>query len=472
MDLVLKSGEIHAALGENGAGKSTLIKMLSGSLLPDDGSVYLESEPVRFSSPRDALRAGISTIYQEVASFEGLTVAEQISVGKWPTKRGLLSARAMHESAREVLSELAPALKTSQLMSSLSLADRQLVEICAAVARGTRVLIMDEATASLSAHEANRLYELARKMADRGCAVAMITHRFEEVMSHADTYTVLRDGRLIETGQITDTSEAQLIELMAGVEVETSVSPDRNLGPTLISVEGLSREEEYENISFEVREGEIVGLAGLVGAGRTEIGETIAGWRAADAGAVICDGTELKNGSRNAAARAGVSYLPEDRARHGLVLAASVSTNLTVEVLGKISWWGLIQRRIERAIAKRRMQLLSISARTPSQRTSELSGGNQQKVAIGRRLESMPRVLILDEPTRGVDIRKKHEIHDIVRDLASGGAAIVIISSDFPELALLSDRVEVIFRGKQVAKFSAPVDASALLDTAMRGGAS
>ena len=469
VDLALKAGEIHAALGENGAGKSTLIKMLAGSLHPDEGSILMESIPVRFLSPRDALRAGISTIYQEVASFNGITVAEQIAVGNWPSRYGIVDPGLMHERARQILGELAPHLSTDQVMGTLSLADRQLVEICAAVDRGTRVLIMDEATASLSAHEANRLYGLARTMADRGCAVAMITHRFEEVMAHADVYTVLRDGELVGAGRISDTSEAELITLMAGSDVEVRVVAERTFGKTRLNVEGLSRQGEFQDISLNVREGEILGLAGLVGAGRTEIGETISGWRNADSGSVTCDGAVLKNGSRRAAAASGVSYLPEDRAMHGLVLAASVAVNLTIEVLGRISVLGFIRRKSERVLARKRIELLSITTRSSSQIASELSGGNQQKVAIGRRLEAHPRVLILDEPTRGVDIRKKHEIHEIIRDHAREGAAIVVISSDFPELALLSDRVEVIFRGAQVGECTAPTDPSKLLEMAMRG---
>lgn len=457
VSLELWPGEVHALVGENGAGKSTLIKIAAGVYLPDAGEILFEGRPVRLHSPRDAAALGIAVIHQEPYLFPTLSVLENLFMGFQPRRRllGLLDWPAMVRRAREVLQALGVALPLEVPAGELSAAQQQLLQIARALLQDARVLIMDEPTSSLSQKEVATLFEIVRRLRARGVGILYITHRLEEVFALADRVTVLRDGRLVGTFPVATVTPGTLIAHMVGREL-TQLFPHtpRPPGPALLRVHGLGRRGLFEGISLEVRAGEIVGLAGLVGAGRSEVAQAIFGLLPPETGFVEVDGRRLAPRAPWEAMAAGIVYLPEDRHRQGIVAPMSVRANLTLAVLHRLARLGFIDRRAEDALVRSYQARLRIRAASLEQPIGTLSGGNQQKVIVARGLAARPRVLILDEPTRGIDVGTKAEIHRLMDELAAQGMGILMISSELPEILGMSDRILVMRAGRLVGELS------------------
>jgi len=453
------AGEVHALVGENGAGKSTLMKVLAGVHQPDAGEILVEGRPVRFSRPADALAHGVAMIYQELSLAPHLTVAENIFLGREPLKfrpLGVVDKREMNARARRLLSDYGFRLDPRAAVGRLSAADRQLVEITRATAEARRLIVMDEPTSSLTAHEARELFRLIRDLRARGLAVIYISHRLEELEAIADRLTILRDGREVYTGAWGGLSHGEVIRHMAGRELK-EIFPPRSAakGRVLLRVEKLTRAGKFEGVSFEARAGEVVGLAGLAGAGRTELVEAIFGAQPADEGEIYLDGARLGANSPDRSVALGLGLLTEDRKRTGLCLNQTLASNLTLaNVRALVRGWRLSRTR-EREAAREYVERLHVRPPDPSKVVGRLSGGNQQKVILGRWLFAGSRVFLLDEPTRGVDVAARAEIYRAVNRLAEGGAAVVMVSSDLPELLGMADRILVMRRGRLAAELDA-----------------
>jgi rhamnose transport system ATP-binding protein len=454
VSIALEQGEIHALLGENGAGKSTLIKIFTGIQQPDSGEVRIDGYPVQVASPQDAQRLGVAAIYQEPMIFPDLSVAENIFIGH--RGRGkLVDRRRMEREATEVLARLDVHLDVGEPARGLTLAEQQTVEIAKAISLDVRILIMDEPTASLSAHEVRRLFRIVANLRQQGVAILFISHRIEEVFEIADRVTILRDGRWISTTPRAELTPAIAIRQMVGREVkELFRRQRREPGAVRLEVNGLSREGVFENVSFELRAGEVLGFAGLVGARRTDVGLALFGIAPAGAGDILLDGQQITITSPTDAMARGIAYSTEDRRQLGLVMPLSIAANISLPSLPRfLSPRGLVLRAAERETAEAFRQRLSIRAPSVETPTAALSGGNQQKVVISKWLETRPKVLILDEPTRGIDVGAKVEVHQLVDDLAAEGMAIILISSDLPEVLAMSDRILVMHEGRQMAIF-------------------
>jgi rhamnose transport system ATP-binding protein len=454
VDLAVESGRVLALVGENGAGKSTLVKILTGVEQPDEGEILLEGSPQRIVDPHAAHRLGIAAMYQEPAVFLDLSVAENVFAGRRPTTAlGTVDWVRMKREARRVLSDLHVDFGPDTPVRGLGVADRQLIEIAKALSADARLLIMDEPTAALSPQEVDNLFATVRRLRDRGVAVVFISHRLEEVSEIADVVTVLRDGRHMATRPAASLSHAEMIQLMVGRSLDALFpKEDVELGPDALEVRGFGRRGVFTGISFSIRRGEIVGLAGFVGAGRSEVARSLFGIDPHDAGEVSIDGRTFKPRSPRGALRRGFAYLPEDRLGQGLVLTMSVASNLSLAVLPRLTPWGILRPRRERRLAQRFMERLRIKATSPAQPVMSLSGGNQQKVVLSKWLAAEPRVLILDEPTRGVDVGSKADVHRTISHLAGEGLAILLISSELPEVLAMSDRILVMREGRIVAE--------------------
>lgn len=448
VDLDVRAGEVHVLLGENGAGKSTLIKTLSGACRPDAGRVLLAGREVRVHSAQGAERLGIATIHQEFTLVPDLTVAENILLGRQPRRYGFVDRRAMTRRAAELLDRVGAPIDPATRVRDLGIAGCQLVEIAKALSVEARVLVMDEPTAVLTGGEVERLFTLVRGLRAEGVGIVFITHHLEEIAAVGDRVTVLRDGRGVGTVPA-DTPREELVRLMVGRTIEQQYPREAaEPGETLLTVRGLSRAGAFHDIDLDVRAGEVVGLAGLVGAGRTEVARALFGADPYDSGTVEAAGVRLRPHDVNAALNAGIGLVPEDRKGQGLLLDASVAENLGLVTLRSSTRAGFVDRpgqwRSAAAVAERlgvRMAGLGQHART-------LSGGNQQKVVIGKWLQADARVLILDEPTRGVDVGAKVEIYRLVNELTASGHAVLMISSDLPEVLGMSDRVLVMAAGR------------------------
>jgi rhamnose transport system ATP-binding protein len=453
VSLSLMAGEIHAVVGENGAGKSTLIKLMTGLYRPDGGHLEVDGEPVELKSPADAQALGVSCIYQEPLVFPDLTVSENIFVGQ--TGGGLVHWRDMHERAGAILRDLEVDVDPRSVASQLTVAGQQAVEIAKAMSRDVRVLIMDEPTAALSAHEVRRLFRQVRRLASSGVAILFVSHRLDEVFELSDRIMVLRDGQHISTKPVAEVTETSLIRDMVGRELSDFFRRvPHEPGEVALAVEDLSRAGAFTDISFEVRHGEVLGFAGLVGSGRTEVAEALFGVQPADTGTIRRDGQTVEIGSPRAAMDHGIAYVSEDRRRLGLSLPQSVSANVTLAGLRRfVSRWHLLDRKAERRAAEVYRERLMI--RTPSLTTpvGNLSGGNQQKVMLAKWLDLEPAVLIFDEPTRGIDVGAKADVHELIGELAERGVAVLLISSDLPEVLAMSDRVLVMREGRQMGIF-------------------
>ncbi len=453
ISLELRPGEVHGLVGENGAGKSTLVKILAGVYRPDSGSILVDGAPREISDPGTARSLGISVVHQEPRLFPDLSVAENVYLADPPSGRlGSVSWREMRRLSAALFDELDVRIDVTAPARGLSMADQQLVEIAKALSIDARVLVLDEPTASLSAHEVDRLFSIVERTRDRGVVVLFVSHRLDEIFRICDVATVFRDGRSIVTERISELTTADLVRHMVGRSVSLFPKADAHIGETLLEARGLARAGEFRDISFEVHAGEIVGLAGLVGAGRTEIARVLFGITQRTAGEVLLKGEPVRFASPSEALRAGVAYVPEDRHQDGLVLDFSIADNVTLPILPRLFPRLFVRRSTERALAQRYVDQLRVRTTGVDQLASALSGGNQQKVVLAKWLATEPLVLLLDEPTRGVDIGAKVEVHRIISDLASSGLGIVLISSDLPEALAMSDRIIVLHEGRITAE--------------------
>ncbi|MCW2952409.1 MAG: rbsA3 [Conexibacter sp.] len=452
----LRAGEARALLGENGAGKSTVVKVMAGVHRPDLGTVVVDGEPVVFHGPQDARDAGIAVIYQEPTLFPDLSVAENVFMGRQPlAKARRIDRRAMHRMVADLFARLGVPLAPEQPVRGLSIADQQLVEIAKALSFDARVLIMDEPTAALSGSEVDRLFGVVRTLRDRGAAVMFISHRLEEVFALCDTVTVMRDGAITHSGELADLTPDQLVRQMVGRQLDQLFPKEEaEVGEVVLEVDRLTREGHFVDVSFAVRKGEIVALSGLVGAGRSEVARSIFGIDRRDAGEVRVAGTRLRAASPSAAMAAGVALVPEDRRHQGLIMDLSVERNATMTLVNGLTRMGLIRRGSERAVATDWTARLQTKVHRLSDPVSTLSGGNQQKVVLAKWLATKPRLLIVDEPTQGIDVGTKAEIHGLLSQLASEGVAVLMISSELPEVLGMADRVLVMREGRLVAALS------------------
>jgi ABC-type sugar transport system ATPase subunit len=451
----VRAGEVHALLGENGAGKSTLIKIMSGVHRAHSGAMTLDGKPVVFNSPEEAQKAGIATIYQELLLFPELTVAENIFMGHAPKGRfGGIDWRKMRERARELLHSLdIRDLDPGALVGALSVGNRQRVEIAKALSHNARILIMDEPTAALTEHDVERLFRIVRLLRERGVGVVYISHRLEEVFLLADRVTVLRDGEFVATKPVAETDHQDLVEMMVGRRIEALFPKlEAKLGPVMLELQNIVRNPATKGVSLKLRAGEILGIAGLVGSGRSELAEIIFGMTPAESGVICIDGKAVTIGSPSDAKHLGIAYVPEDRGRQGLVRPMPISQNVSLASLGRIRKGLFLDRAAEDQLAKESVEKFRIRASGIDQIVGKLSGGNQQKVGLSKWLATEPRILIMDEPTRGIDVGAKAEIHRLMSELAQKGLAIIMISSELPEIMGMSDRILVMRAGRIVAE--------------------
>ncbi|WP_214402327.1 sugar ABC transporter ATP-binding protein [Pseudonocardia lacus] len=454
VSLELRAGEVHALVGENGAGKSTVVAMLAGVHRPDSGTIELDGRPLRLDTPAAALAAGIAVIYQEPTLFPDLTVAENVVMGRQPTRSfGRVDRAAMNALAADLFDRLGVAIDPDRPARGLSIADQQIVEIAKALSLDARVIVMDEPTAALSPVEVRRLFAVARTLRDGGAALLFISHRFEEITALCQRVTVLRDGALVSSDPIGELTVDEMVRRMVGRPL-SALFPKREVptGDVLLSVEGLGRRGLFSGVSFEVRAGEIVALAGLVGAGRSEVVRAVFGVDPRDSGVVRVGGRELRAGDPRAAMAAGVALVPEDRRQQGLVLEASVARNATATRWRSLARFGLLLGGTERRAAREWTARLRTKYADLDDPVARLSGGNQQKVVLAKWLSTAPRVLIVDEPTRGIDVATKAEVHRLMSDLAADGVAVLMVSSELPEVLGMADRVLVMREGRLVAE--------------------
>lgn len=446
--LELRPGEVHALLGENGAGKSTLIRILAGALAPDAGSVLLDGAPVHLRSPHEARRRGISVIFQEFNLVPAMSVRENLFLGQEQASAGILHHDAERKAAQRLLDRLGASFHPDTPCRDLSIAEQQLVEIAKALLHDTRILVMDEPTAALSGREVDRLFGIVRDLRAQGIAIVYVSHRLDEVFALCDRATVLRDGRHVFTGDVSELTRAALIEHMVGRSLDAEFPRRRpTIGPARLVVRNLQRGTAVRDVSFEIRRGEILGLAGLVGAGRTETARLLFGADRPYSGTIALDGIPLRIRSPRDAIRAGICLLTEDRKHQGLVLNHSVLENFGLPNLPRFSRFGLLRPRSEVAALRTYVDELRIRIPHTDQRVGFLSGGNQQKVVLAKWLETEAEVVLVDEPTRGVDVGARFEIYQILQRLADAGKAVLMISSDLPEILGMSDRILVMHAG-------------------------
>lgn len=452
----IRFGEIHALVGENGAGKSTLVKILAGVHQPDSGHFTVNGEHVSFRSPADSKDAGISVIYQEPTLFPDLTVAENIFIGRQPRGRlGLIDRASMHSQARELFARLGVPIDPDRVAEGLSIADQQIIEIAKAISLDARILVMDEPTAALSGVEVERLFVVARSLRDRGTGILFISHRFDEVFDLCDRITVMRDGAFIATHDTPDITVDGLVREMVGRDIATLFpKQDAAIGEAVLSVSNLTRAGVFTDISFDVRAGEIVALAGLVGAGRTEVARAVFGIDRYDTGTVLLSGKPIRAHSPQSAIDAGMGFVPEDRRKQGLVMDLSVARNVTLTLRRTLARFGLINAKDERRVAEEWSARLQVKTGSQDLSVATLSGGNQQKVVIAKWLATAPRLLIVDEPTRGIDVGTKAEVHRLISELAVQGIAVLMISSELPEVLGMADTILVMHEGRISARLS------------------
>lgn len=455
VSLDLYPGEIHALMGENGAGKSTLIKILTGVYHPDEGEMLLDGKAIRVADSVDAQAYGIAAIYQEPMVYPDLNVAENIFISH-RSQGAVVNWRKMFEDAEKILAKLDVRLDVRMPARGLTLAAQQTIEIAKAISLNVRVLIMDEPTASLSAHEAEQLFKLARSLRAQGVSILYISHRMEEVFEIADRVTVFRDGRRISSLLRHEVTKERVIHDMVGRKIEDFFAKSKEQrGELLMSVRDLNKANVFSGINFDLYRSEVLGLAGLIGARRTDVGLALFGVEPADSGEIILNGKAVKLRSPEQALRLGIAYLSEDRRQIGLSMPMSITSNISLPMLRQyLSRFGLIQTRAEEATANHYQERLSIRAPSIQHQVAMLSGGNQQKVMLSKWLNTRPQVLILDEPTRGIDVGAKAEVHQIINELTAQGLGIIMISSDMPEILAMSDRILVMREGRQMGVFT------------------
>jgi rhamnose transport system ATP-binding protein len=454
--LTLHAGEVHALLGENGAGKSTLLKALAGVHRTDGGEITVAGVEFEQGSTRRSREQGVAVIYQEPSLFGDLTLAENVFIGRQPvTRRGSVDWASMRRAAAELFGQLGVTLDPDRRAEGLSIADQQIVEIAKALSTDAQVIVMDEPTAALSASESDRLLDVARRLRDGGAAVVFVSHRLDEVFALCDRLTVMRDGATVHTCPVADTTPAQVVRWMVGREL-TDLFPKLETAPgeVVLSVRGLTRDGVFDDVSFEVRAGEIVAFAGLVGSGRSEVVRAVFGIDRYDAGEVEVLGAPLPPGAPRAALARGVALVPEDRRQQGLFMPASIARNTAMVVLSRLARRGIIRESSERSLALEWAERLSLRHGGIDQPVERLSGGNQQKVVLAKWLATAPKLLVVDEPTRGIDVGTKAEVHRLLSEQAAQGLAVLMVSSELPEVLGMADRVLVMREGRLMATLS------------------
>lgn len=449
VSITLRKGEVHALMGENGAGKSTLMKILIGLYAPTKGEIYYKGQQVHFKSVADTKKLGISMIFQEFNQVKHMTVMENIFLGREPKDRyGSVDFKKMESETKKLLDQLGIALEPKEKMYNLTVAKFQLVEIVKAISYNADVIIMDEPTSALSQAEIEYLLKMVKKLCDEGKSIVFISHKLEEVYGVCKTVTILRDGHFIHSGPVAEISEAEMIKMMVDREVsELFPKQESVIGETILEVKNLTRKGDFENISFTLHKGEILGLAGLMGAGRTEVAEAIMGMRQLDSGEIYLKGEKIENRIPADAIKRGIIMVPEDRKKNGIILKLSVRDNLLMSSLSKCLKNGFLQKKLEDQYCGKYKDKLEIKCGSIQQKGGELSGGNQQKVIISRILNADPDIIILDEPTRGIDVKTKSDIHRLMSQLACEGKAVIMISSELPEVLGMSDRIVVLNEG-------------------------
>jgi len=456
VQLALYPGEVTALVGENGAGKSTIVKILTGIYQPDGGEIQLDGRPVRFHTAQDAADAGVTAIHQETVLFDELSVAENMFIGHAPKGRfGLIDKAAMRTQAREILDGIGAAIDVDTRLRDLGIASKHLVAISRALSIEARVVIMDEPTAALSQKEIEELYELVDKLKAQGKAILFISHKFDEIFRIADRYTVFRDGQFVGAGEMTEIDEGALVQMMVGRAVD-QIFPKREavIGDEVLKVVGYSHPTEFADINFSLKRGEILGFYGLVGAGRSEFMQSLIGITKPTKGVVRVDGNIRVIRSPADAISAGIVYVPEDRGKQGAITAMPIFQNVTLPSLGKTSKNGFTRMAEEFALAREYTERLDLRAASLDTTVGSLSGGNQQKVVIAKWLATQPKVIILDEPTKGIDIGSKAAVHDFMSELAGEGLSVIMVSSEIPEILGMSDRVIVMREGRMVAELA------------------
>jgi rhamnose transport system ATP-binding protein len=458
VQLDLFAGQITALIGENGAGKSTIVKVLTGIYQPEEGTIEIDGTPIRFASAQEASRAGVTAIHQETVLFDELSVAENIWLGHAPrTRWGLIDRRAMRAGAQRLLSSIGATLNPDLRLGDLGIASKHLVAIARALSTDARVVILDEPTAALSHKEIHELYDLVETLKRQGKAILFISHKFDEVFRIADRYTVFRDGQFVGDGAMADVTEDQLVQLMVGRSVD-QIYPARshNIGPPVLTVAGYSHPTEFADIGFTLHQGEILGFYGLVGAGRSEVMQALFGITTPSKGAVRIDDQVRVIRSTHQAIAAGIVYVPEDRGTQGAIRGLPIFQNITLPSLATTSRAGFLRLAEEFRLARAYTQRLDLRASSLDQELGLLSGGNQQKVVIAKWLATKPRVIILDEPTKGIDIGSKAAVHEFMAELAAEGLAVIMVSSEIPEVLGMSDRVIVMREGRIIDEVTGP----------------
>ena len=449
----VREGEVHSLCGENGAGKSTLIKVLTGVHQRDGGDYLIDGKSVSFSSTTEAIAAGVSCVYQELSIAPQLDVAKNLFIGNLPMKGGLVDHKTLYAKAAEILAELDMPISPKTIAGDLSVGQQQMIEIGRALTRNARLIIMDEPTSSLSESETETLFNVIKKLVEKNIAIIYISHKLDEVMFLSDRITVIRDGQNIISKAKDEFTQEELIANMIGRPLENLyLKEPAEITTPMLEVRNLTRKGVFEDVSFTVRKGEVVGFFGLVGAGRSEIMRAIFGVDKYNSGEVLVDGAKLRGGSPAAAIKAGIGFCTEDRKKEGLALRLSILLNMTLVRLPFLSKLGVVDRKAQKAAADEYMQSISVKAPSVNQLVGNLSGGNQQKVVVAKWLMMSPKVLIVDEPTRGIDVGSKSEIYGILSDLAKQGMAIIVVSSEIEEIMGVCDSVVTVFEGKKTAQ--------------------
>lgn len=446
----LKDGEVHALMGENGAGKSTLMKILTGVYTKDSGTVKVDGKEVNFKSPQEAEKAGIVFIYQELNVLFDLTVEENLFMGKEITKKfGICDKKAMHAKAQEVMDKMGVQIPIDAVMSDLSVGQQQMVEICKALMVDAKVIIMDEPTAALTERETESLFRVMRALQKKGVSIVYISHRMEEIFVLCDRITILRDGSYIGTEHVNDIDMDGIVKMMIGREIgERYPKRDVKIGDEVLRVEGLTKDKVFHDVSFDVRAGEVLGVAGLMGAGRTEIMEAIFGSISKNRGQIYIDGKQVTIKNPRQAIAAGIGFITEDRKTEGLLLEKSIAENIEIANLKSVSKHGVLSKKKQEELVQQGIEEFKIKCFGPWHECNNLSGGNQQKVVLAKWIATNPKILILDEPTRGVDIGAKKEIYNVINKMAAQGVAVIMVSSELPEVLGMSDRIMVVREGE------------------------
>lgn len=452
VDFTIRPGEVHALIGENGAGKSTLVKIMTGVYRQTAGKILLDGKEQNFRTALDAQAAGITAIHQEASMFSELTVAENIYMGhhlkKGDKSRGPVDWKTMKQKTRELLEDMELDISPDIPVKSLGVAQRHMVEIAKALSIDARIVIMDEPTSALTLREVEDLYKIVRRLRDEGKAIIFISHKFEEIFDICDTYTVFRDGQMVGEGTVADATVGSIINMMVGRSLDQLFPKgEANIGETILEVNSLSRTGYFKDVSFNLHKGEILGFFGLIGAGRTEVMRVLFGIDKATDGSITYKNEKVKFSRPKDAMNSGIAYIPEDRHEQGTILDMSITDNITLPKVDDLAKMGILNRKAENALAEDYAQKIEIKSAGLKVHTSTLSGGNQQKVVLAKWLSTDPDVLILDEPTKGIDVGTKARVHKIVSDMADEGKAIILVSSELPEVLGMSDRIVVMHEG-------------------------